>query len=546
MTMKRLAIIFISAFAAVSLSAQETYENANIATEDLNGTARYVGMGGAMDALGADISTIGSNPAGIGLFRHSAVNLSFGFVSQQGGQSFADGNKTNMSFDQAGFVYSRRTGRSSFLNFAFNYHKSRNFDYILSAADALNGASQNKLSSMKGAEGAFDDIYNSNGTYLADNNTVNQLDYLYYNALLSDANDDPFYDDNGNPNFYNAGQYMFNRANSGYIGEYDFNISGNINDRVYLGLTFGISDVNYRGYSEYTEVLVGADGNRLPPAQSGKYGTDSYMRISDERRIDGTGFNVKAGIIVRPIESSPFRIGLSVATPTWYDLTTSNYTVLTNNTSAGMYDSGEIGESYDFKLYTPWKFGVSLGTTFGNYLAVGAGYEYADYGSLDSRVNTGGGYDWYYDTYYESTSADHAMNSHTEQTLKGVSTFKIGAELKPDSKLAIRLGYNYVSAMYDEDGYKDGTIDSPGSYYSSSTDYTNWKSTNRITCGVGYNVSNFSFDLAYQYTVQSGDFSPFTNYYASAEDSPEYDNICNAVKVDNKRHQLLLTLGYHF
>ncbi len=39
-------------------TAQETYENANIATGDLNGTARYVGMGGAMDALGADISTI--------------------------------------------------------------------------------------------------------------------------------------------------------------------------------------------------------------------------------------------------------------------------------------------------------------------------------------------------------------------------------------------------------------------------------------------------------------------------------------------------------
>ena len=529
--MKRLAIIFISAFAAVSLSAQETYENANIATEDLNGTARYVGMGGAMDALGADISTIGTNPAGIGLFRHSAVNLSFGFVSQQGGQSFADGNKTNMSFDQAGFVYSRRTGRSSFLNFAFNYHKSRNFDYILSAADALNGASQNKLSYMKGAEGVFN-IYDNNGTFLADDNSFSQVDYLYYNALLADQDGNFYYND--------ANHYMFNRANSGYIGEYDFNISGNINDRVYLGLTFGISDVNYRGYSEYTESLVGGTNG----AGVGN------VTLADERRIDGTGFNVKAGIIFRPVESSPFRIGLSVATPTWYDLTTSNSTVLYNNSSVGMYDSGEIGESYDFKLYTPWKFGVSLGTTFGNYLAIGAGYEYADYGSLDSRVNTGGGYDWYYDTYYESTSADHAMNSHTEQTLKGVSTFKIGAELKPDSKLAIRLGYNYVSAMYDEDGYKDGTIDSPGSYYSSSTDYTNWKSTNRITCGVGYNVSNFSFDLAYQYTVQNGDFSPFYGEDVTVsypdESSERIDNICNAVKVSNKRHQLLLTLGYHF
>ena len=52
-------------FLAIPAMAQETYESANIATQDLNGTARYVGMGGAMEALGADISTISTNPAGI-------------------------------------------------------------------------------------------------------------------------------------------------------------------------------------------------------------------------------------------------------------------------------------------------------------------------------------------------------------------------------------------------------------------------------------------------------------------------------------------------
>ena len=524
--MKQLASILFSVIALSPLNEKAAYEIANIAMEDLNGTARYVGMGGAMDALGADISTIGTNPAGIGLFRHSTANVSFGFVSQQGGKSFADGNKTNMSFDQAGFVYAHRTGRNSFLNFAFTYHKSRNFNYSLSAADALNGASQNKLSYMKGAEGLFD-IYDNNGTFMADNNTFNQVDYLYYNALLSDEDGNFYYND--------ANGYLFNRANSGYIGEYDFNISVNINDRVSLSITFGISDVNYKGYGEYTETLADEAGAGI-----------GNVTLADERRIDGTGFNVKAGIIFRPIEASPFRIGISVATPTWYDLTTTNYTYLQNNTNVGMYDSGEIGESYDFKLYTPWKFGFSLGTTFGNYLAVGAGYEYADYGNLDSRVNTGGGYDWYYDEYYEISSSDRAMNRHTEQTLKGVSTFKIGAEFKPDSKLAIRVGYNYVSPMYNEAGYKDVTVNSPGTYYTSSTDYTNWKATNRFTCGVGYNVGKLSLDLAYQYSSQSGDFSPFTSYYASADDSPEYDNICNAVKVDNKRHQLLFTLGYHF
>ncbi len=529
--MKRIALIFISAFTAVSLSAQETYENANIATGDLNGTARYVGMGGAMDALGADISTIGSNPAGIGLFRHSVVNASFGFVSQQDAQDFAGANKTNMSFDQIGLVYSRRTGRNSFLNLAFNYHKSRNFNYILSAADGLRGASQNKGSYMKGAFGDFEPYFNgrleNGGTVVADANAFSQVDYLYYNTLITDA-DGYFY-------YENADNYLFNRENSGYIGEYDFNISGNINDRVYLGLTFGISDVNYKSYSEYSESIAGGG-----------------ITLADERRIDGTGFNVKAGLIFRPVETSPFRIGVSVATPTWYDLNTSNYTVLYNNTQYGIRDSYDIGESYDFKLYTPWKFGVSVGTTVGNYLAIGAGYEYADYGSLDSRINTGGGYDWYYDEYYETTSADRAMNHHTENTLKAVNTFKVGLEFKPDSKLAVRVGYNYISPMYEDNGFKNGSIDSPGSYYSSSTDYTNWHATNRMTFGLGYNIGKLSLDLAYQYVVQSGDFSPFRNdsgeLYSDANpnETVEISNFCNAVNVDNKRHQLLFTLGYHF
>ncbi len=526
--MRRLLIIFASTLFASYMSAQETYENANIAGEDLNGTARYVGMGGALDALGADISTIGTNPAGIGLFRHSMANVSFGFVSQQDGKSFANGNTTNMSFDQAGFVYSKRTGRNSFLNLAFNYHKSRNFNYILSAAGALNGASQNKQTCMKILTGVID----PESDKITPFDPYNQVDYLYYNALLTDESGFYYYND--------ARGYMFNRANTGYIGEYDFNISGNINDRVYLGLTVGISDVNYKGYSEYTEALVDADG-----------GSVGNVTLADERRISGSGVNVKAGVIIRPIETSPFRIGLSVATPTWYDLTTSNYTTLANNSSVGMYKSREIGESYDFKLYTPWKFGVSLGTTVGNYLAIGAGYEYADYGCIDSRVNTGGVYDGYYDEYWESSASDNAMNNHTENTLKGVSTLKLGVEFKPDAKLSLRLGYNYVSPMYEKYGYKDGTINSPGSYYSSSTDYTNWKATNRFTCGLGYNFGNMTIDLAYQYSAQSGDFSPFTSgtykyYNEESHVEEQYDNICDAVNVSNKRHQLLLTLGYHF
>ena len=526
----------IALLAANTANAQETYENAKLANQDLNGTARYVGMGGAMDALGADLSTISSNPAGIGLFRHSTVNASFGFVSQQDGKSFGGANKTNMSFDQIGFVYSKKSGRNSFLNLALNYHKSRNFDYILSATGKLDGnSSQNKLTYLKSNEGCFD-LSGSEGSYVGNDNSFNQVDYMYANALL------PVAKDNNGKGFVNgylgADGYMFDRAHTGYIGTYDFNISGNINDRVYLGLTFGIYDVHYKGYSEYTESLLDNNNSSIGPTT-----------LTDNRKITGTGFDIKAGVIIRPIEDSPFRFGLSVATPTWYDLTTSNYSTIDNrslNGNYGLYDTGRSAESYDYKLYTPWKFGFSLGTTVGNYLAIGAGYEYADYSTMDSRINDGDSYDWYYDTYYSNSSSDDAMNDHTGYTLKGVSTLKLGLEYKPEENLAIRLGYNYVSPMYSKDGYKDGTINSPGSYYSSATDYTNWESTNRVTCGIGYTVDKFSFDLAYQYSAQNGKFNAFTNYYADNADNAWKENVCDAVKVSNNRHQFLLTLGYHF
>ena len=89
--MKKLYIAIMAMSMVLPSMAQETYENMKVATEDLNGTARYVGMGGAMEALGADISTIGSNPAGVGLLRKSSVSMSFGLVSQQDAKDFSSG-----------------------------------------------------------------------------------------------------------------------------------------------------------------------------------------------------------------------------------------------------------------------------------------------------------------------------------------------------------------------------------------------------------------------------------------------------------------------
>lgn len=536
-------------------NAQETYENAPLASKDLNGTARYVGMGGAMEALGADITTMGTNPAGIGMFRRSAASVSFGMITQNEANSFANADKTNMSFDQAGFVYSMRSGRHSYVNFGFNYNKSKNFNQILSAAGKLNNASQNKLSGLKNYNGVYQ-LKSKNGTLSSEHATFNQLDYLYSNVILGDRNS-ILADQNGNmigdgtygflvrptvnsdgsttydPTYYNATDYQFSRGNTGYIGQYDFNISGNANDRIYWGVSFGLYDVHYNNESLYKENIV-----------DGGTGIGS-VAVSDVRQITGTGFDAKLGIIVRPVEESPFRVGLYTHTPTWYDLRTANYTRLDNNLNKnyGAHDYGENSESYDFKFYTPWRFGVSLGHTVGNYLAIGATYEYADYSSCDIRINDGGTYD-YWGNYYEESHRDAAMKESIKQVLKGVSTLKVGVEYKPEKSISLRLGYNYVAPMYNANGYKDGTISSYGSFYSSSTDYTNWKATNRITAGIGYTYNKLSIDLAYQYSQTDGEFYPFMSY--KDKDNASYDNICNAVNVSNKRNQLLLTLGYKF
>lgn len=501
-------------------ATQDTYVGASLATEDLNGTARYVGMGGAMDALGAEISTMGSNPAGIGLFRKGQISATLGLGIQEEGKSFQDGSKTHASFDQIGVVFAGRSGKTGYLNFGFNFHKSRDFNHVLSAAAALNGSAQNRQTVLKDMNGVF----NNNSLALS------QLDDLYMGNMVLD--------EDGYLHDYEGNSYEFDRANTGYIGEYDFNISGNINNRLYLGLTVGIHSVHYKNYSEYYELL---NSNEI---------TD--VLISDNHKITGHGYNVKAGLIFRPVEESPFRIGVSVATPTFYRLTTENYTMI-----GGNVDHSAAKE--DFRFNTPWKFGVSLGHTIGTNLALGAVYEYADYGSCDMRTIDGGYYDGYYDydgfyhdSYYERSSSDNAMKRHTENTLKGVSTLKLGAELKPDKNFAIRLGYNYVSPMYQENGVRDQTLYSPGVYYASTTHYINWKDTHRITAGVGFSFDKLRLDLAYQYSMRKGDFYPFMRDYSAAYiddvtgETVTLNNHCNAVEVKDNRHKLQATLTYSF
>lgn len=518
MNTKNLFFALLASMTALTATAQETYQDTKLIGNDLNGTARYVGMGGAMEALGADISTMTSNPAGTGFFSRTQVSVTGGLVWQNGveSHSVSGGHKTNASFDQIGIVAPLKINGKPCLNVGFNYHKSRNFDQILTASGALSMASQNKLSAIK---------YDKVGEW-----GWNAIDANYKKILEKTDDQGKKYMD-----YYNGQAFDFGQYQHGYIGVYDFNISGAVSNNFYLGVTAGLHDVNYRSSSSYFEQLEqntnGASAERL--------------------KIDGTGVDVKVGAIVLPIDGSPFRVGLYINSPVFYDLK------LRGDAGSGFVQySGNLSDNnssayirnycnYEYKIYTPWKFGVSLGHTVGSYLALGATYEYSDYGSIDNRVIDGTYYDPWYGDAYDTSSSDDVMNAHTERTLKGVHTLKLGAEFKPLPTLALRAGYNWVSAVFDENGFRDGSLESPGSGYATSTDYTNWKATNRFTLGLGFQASKkINLDLAYQYSHTNGDFYPFMSYYGDT--NPENNCIVKATKVSHDRNQVMATLSYRF
>lgn len=549
---------------SVPALAQETYQNTKMAENSLTGTARYVGMGGAMEALGADISTMSSNPAGIGLFRKSQVSMTFGVVAQtdaettlnyNGSTLSFDGKKSKPSFDQAGFVWSPSSKGSNYINLGFNYHKSTNFNQILTAVGRLDGASQNRLTAAKYAK-IQNEVNKGNkayANYLGDM-IATGVDYGYQNMFGTNA-------DGSMMNSLKGEDFLFGQYQHGYIGVYDFNISGSLNNRVWLGLTVGLHDVHYNSNSSYGEILeqvgTASDGSSVNAA------TNSMEQV----KITGTGFDVKFGAIFRPFVDSPFRIGVYVNSPVFYDLTRSSaidmeaYNLPKSfvpsesqpEISGNLYDSDYHNISdYDFRLNTPWKVGASLGHTIGSNIALGATYEYAWYNHMDTRIKDGGYLDDYWGEYYESSTSDNVMNENTKSSLKGVSTLKIGIEYKPIQMLALRLGYNYVSPMFNKYGVRDQFLicdadanGNNGVNTSASSDYTNWKATNRFTVGAGFNYKNLFIDVAYQYSSQNGDFYPYKSYYPK-DNSKLGANIAPVTEVNNKRHQLLMTVGYKF
>ena len=104
--MKKIIFMALSAF-SLSVAAQDPFlNNTIINTSDLFGTSRFVGMGGAMGALGADLSAISSNPAGLGMISKNEASFTAGasWLANNSAKGMATG--TFAQFNQIGAVAS--------------------------------------------------------------------------------------------------------------------------------------------------------------------------------------------------------------------------------------------------------------------------------------------------------------------------------------------------------------------------------------------------------------------------------------------------------
>ena len=499
MNTRRLTILASALIVTGAAMAQDSYDAVELATKDLNGTARYVGMGGALGALGGDISVMGTNPAGTALFRKTDATITMSGVFGPKGQLGHDGSR--MSLDNAGVIVALPTeegGNLKYMNFGINYNKSRNFLGNLNTDIANLGGLFSQTFQIANlatqALGANDfGLLADMSTPLYDSETGN---------LVKDAIVGELFDDNGALTGYEgiaASAANYQRSTYGSQSQVDMNLSFNILDKYFLGASVGVYDVNYNRESFYQE--LGTDGN-------------SYD-FSNWYATDGTGIDVKLGFICRPIDNSPFRFGFNVSTPIWYRLEDVNGSMLYLND--GLIDN-QSTDPYEYNYRTPWKFGASMGYTVGNYFAIGAEYEYQDMST--GKYNENG----------HETSYFITQNQFIKDNLKAQHTFKVGLEVKPTSAFSIRAGYNYISAPMKKDAFRIIAYNSPFT----ETDFTNWQATNRFTFGMGYRYKGGYIDLAYQYSAQKGDFYAFD----------EVD--LKPTEIENNRSQLLCTFGFRF
>lgn len=544
MRMKRYLVSMTVLCCTSFLFAQGELDVYKYSQNEIKGTARYMGMGGAFGALGGDISTLSQNPAGIGVYRSSevATTLSLnGISTQTNNRSFGESKDHNFrfSFDNIGYVGTFNTGNSSGLvnfNVGFAYNRQRSFNRTYKAGyNDLRSSLTNYIAEKTNAASAgspifpgdmeyndktgYNPYYDSGAPWLSVLgwnsyliNEVKQGERTAYEGFLRSGD------------MANADLYVKER---GHIDEYSFNLGGNISDVFYWGAALGIVDINYDLYSGYVEYFNYADDTPVGGRANGNFDLQNSLSTS------GTGFNFKMGVIAKPV--SFLRLGLAFHTPTFYNMTDRYSARVDYNTLGFSGNNGSFSpnsgyaETYpagvtDYNIRTPWKVMASAAAIIGKSAILSFDYEYMNYNKMQ-------------------VSDDYGTlpgNDYISEDFKGGHTFKVGGEFRITRQFSARLGYaNQLSPI------KAHILDGSTEMLTAGTtpQYTLNRGTQYYTVGLGYRFGNFYLDGAFVYKQNKEDLLPFSPLFLN-DGTQDIFPEKSTLKTNTK--SFLLTVGYKF
>ncbi len=127
-------------------------------------------------------------------------------------------------------------------------------------------------------------------------------------------------------------------------------------------------------------------------------------------------------------------------------------------------------------------------------------------------------------------------NRDIKNYYKGSHIFRLGGEYRVDRNLSVRAGYSYQTSPVNSDALNDKM-----SVYTVSTTpaYVFEKSTQYITCGLGYKFGSFYADLAYVHKTRDLEYHAFSPQPTYGEASPK-----GIVSENNNR--VVATIGMRF
>jgi hypothetical protein len=418
------------------------------------GTARYAAQGGAIGALGSDLSAAQVNPAGLGIYRSSELSFTQSFYWVNTSSDYlgnrADDSRFKYNVGSLGFVTATNSNRKSgFIggSFSMGYNTLANFNN----RTIIRGT--NPGSTM------LDDF-----TWHANSDPANldpdQLDPFYekvaYDAYLLpfDENTQEYWNDIA---YGGYGQDQYRMVDQwGYIGEYSFAGAFNFSNILYMGANMGFQSVRFYEDIYHTE---SDPGNRIE-----NFDSFNFREFNSTR---GWGYNMRFGMIIRPFQM--LRIGGAIQIPTFYQLTdqkvTDAYSTWDRDSEIPAGSAYSPNGIYDYKLRSPMKYFAHASVILFKMATLSAAYEYTDYASAELTA-----YD-YYDSFSEE-------NSSIRQNFQAVNNIKAGAEVRVDA-VYFRGGFQYLMSPFS-----DSRNNAEAFIYS---------------CGIGFRTRVLFMDASYSY-----------------------------------------------